>query len=177
MKIGKKGGQMDIRKMSTVKYTLAVLVKESVFADLQIIFNLKKQELYFLIALHVAVMDKHKGFVVTWRDLHPFMLQQTRRLHRNIMIKGINRLVELGYLEFIGNKPYEMGTKGKVMSQFRVVKPKLDYFVGIFQALLRQKYNNYQKITNYKIETNMTILTKKDVVKHKRNMLVLKKMK
>lgn len=164
-------------KMNPVKFIQALTIAPYILLDIRIIFSLTEHDLNLLFAI-IMTYQRNKTGVFTRHDLERYL--NYGKFGRNNCAKISNvtllRIAEKGYIQFVGLR--QLGkNRSRSISAYSIVKPKMDYFVAITKALLDQKYNSFQTITNYYVEKDMTKIAKKDVVKHNRNMRELKNSK
>jgi hypothetical protein len=96
------------------------------------------------------------------------------------LLKTMKDLTEKGYFVFVGNiyvPSVDIRDNFRISAKFSIVKEKINYFIAVHQSFIDLESGYYNNIKEVKLGTTFFKNTKKDVVKHMRELKKLKRKK
>lgn len=160
----------------------STIISKQVRIDMRIFFNLSEQELNFLLVSMLIFMDKDYNDKVFTARLVTISIKKYLGLSlpSGSLLKTMKNLTEKGYFIFVGNiyvPGVDIRDNFRISAKFSIVKEKINYFIAVHQSFIDLESGYYNNIKKVKFGTAFFKNTKKDVVKHMRELKKLKRKK
>jgi len=163
-------------RTNIVKFIQFKLSETNIEMDLRIMFGITEREFQ---AINAIIMYTHlirNGQVFTYRDLKKYFPDYKSQASKIKVYKNFDSLIKKGFVEFVSYE-HNGNNLGRSIGTYRPVKAKFDYYAGIGNALLNSKLLTFKSFSGYHVDNQLAILCRRDVVKHKKNMTILKNLK
>jgi len=164
-----------------LNFTENYLISESVLSDLHFFFKISNVELNYLLAVVCLQNDKNFNNIFTKKDLAAISYKHLNKMaYKTTANNTMKSLAEKGFFVFVSNTSnikFE-SHNNSFMARYSLNKEKFDYFICVFQSLIKRKTKDFKQFKDRAI-TNKKLLNmaKKDVTQHIRKMKKLGKIR